>query len=60
MLQMENMVGEVIQGTLMETVRAVGGRKQWEENVKALHVAKMQSNWWTEIVYLNYIVTLFH
>lgn len=40
MLQMENMVSEVIQGTLMETVRAVGGRKQWEENIKVLHIAK--------------------
>lgn len=40
MLQMENMVGEFIQGTLMETVRAVGGRKQWEENINALHNAK--------------------
>lgn len=37
---MENMVSEVIQGTLMETVRAAGGRKQWEENIKTLHMAK--------------------
>lgn len=39
MLQMENMVSEVIQGTLMKTDRAVGRRKAVGGKVQAFHIA---------------------
>lgn len=39
MLQMENMVSEVIQGTLMESDGAVDGRKAVGEKVQAFHIA---------------------
>lgn len=40
MLQMENMVGEVVRGTLMETDRTVGGRKAVGGKVLSSRAAK--------------------
>lgn len=63
MLQMENMVGEVVRGTLMGTDRTVGGRKGVGGKVLSSHAAKYTAKMplpfgWLNLYCVSVLITL--